>query len=78
MEQNGKQPNDPVKAMSAVVDVVRGEGLAAGKPTPLWLVLGQDAENDLRERARVRLENLEEWKDVTRSVAADDGNVVVI
>ncbi|KIP06314.1 hypothetical protein PHLGIDRAFT_119106 [Phlebiopsis gigantea 11061_1 CR5-6] len=78
IDQNGKQPNDPVKAMTAVVDVIRGEGQAAGKPTPLWLVLGQDAENDLREHVKVRLESLEEWKDITRSVAVDDDDVVLI
>ena len=33
---DGKQPGDPVKAMNAVVDVVRGEGVAAGREWPLW------------------------------------------
>lgn len=76
--QAGKQPNDPVKAMTAIVDVVRGEGPAAGKPMPLWLVLGKDAEEDLREHVRQRLENLEEWKDVTRSVGVDSDDTVFI
>ncbi|KAH0828727.1 hypothetical protein J3R83DRAFT_3138 [Lanmaoa asiatica] len=42
----GKQPGDPAKAMNAVVDVVRGEGVAAGREWPLYLVLGKDAEID--------------------------------
>lgn len=64
--------------MTAIVDVVRGEGLAKGKPMPLWLLLGKDAEEDLRENVLVRLENLEEWKEVTRSVGVEDDNVVLI
>lgn len=76
--QDGKQPNDPVKAMTAVVDVIRGEGPAAGKDLPLWLVLGKDAEEDLRESIRQRLENLEEFKDITRSIAVESDDAVFI
>lgn len=64
--------------MTAIVDVVRGEGPAKGKPMPLWLLLGKDSEEDLRENIQVRLANLEEWKDVTRSVGVEDDNVVLI
>ncbi|KAI0769489.1 hypothetical protein BC629DRAFT_1442182 [Irpex lacteus] len=83
-KQNGKQPGDPVKAMRAVVDVVRGEGVAEERvrkregERPLWLVLGTDAEADLREFCRNRMENLEEWVDVTRGCAADDGEAVLV
>ena len=76
--QNGKQPGDAMKAMTAVADVVRGEGSAAGKPWPLWLVLGRDAEQDFRNHIVQRLQNLDEWADVTRSTTVDDGNVVFI
>ena len=76
--QNGKQPGDALKAMQAVVDVVRGEGKAAGKEWPLWLVLGNDAEDDLRVHCEQRLKNLEEWLDITRSTTVDDGDVVLI
>ena len=64
--------------MTAIADVVRGEGPAKGKPMPLWLLLGKDAEEDLRENVKVRLENLEEWKEITRSVVVEDDNVVLI
>lgn len=76
--QDGKQPNDPLKAMTAIVDVVRGEGAAEGKHMPLWLVLGKDSEEDLRENMEVRLQNLEEWKDVTRSVGVETDDSVLI
>ena len=76
--QNGKQPGDAVKAMTAVADVVRGEGMAEGKPWPLWLVLGRDAEEDLRNHCVQKLGNLDEWLEVTRSTTVDDGNIVLI
>ena len=76
--QNGKQPGDPEKAMKALIDVVRGEGLAAGKAWPLWLVLGRDAEEDLRNSCVQKLQNLDEWAEVTRSTTVDDENVVFI
>lgn len=76
--QDGKQPNDPLKSMTALADVVRGEGVAKGRPMPLWLLLGKDAEEDMREHIRQRSENLEEWKDVTTSVNVDLDDVVFI
>lgn len=76
--QNGKQPGDAEKAMRAVVDVVRGEGKAAGKPWPLWLVLGKDAEEDLRAHCKERLRNLDEWSEITRSTTVDSDDVVLI
>jgi len=55
----GKEPGNPVKAMSALVDIVKGTGVAEGKSFPWILLLGQDAENDLRSRwARVRFSPL--------------------
>ncbi|KAI0693918.1 short-chain oxidoreductase [Cytidiella melzeri] len=76
-KQNGLQPGDPEKAMTAVVDVVRGEGVALGRPMPLWLVLGTDAEQDLRDYCADRLKNLDEWQDVTRSCAVSGDFVLV-
>ena len=76
--QNGKQPGDATKAMKAVIDTVKGEGLAAGKPWPLWLVLGRDAEEDLRTHCTQRLQNLDQWQEVARSTTVDDENVVLI
>ena len=76
--QSGKQPGDPVRAMSAVVDVVRGEGLAAGKEMPLWFVLGTDAEDNLREYMAERLQNLDEWTELTRSATITDEPVVLV
>ncbi|KAI0792126.1 hypothetical protein C8Q75DRAFT_620825 [Abortiporus biennis] len=43
-------PNDPRKGMDAVVDVVRGEGRAQGKKWPLYLPLGPEAEEGIRDK----------------------------
>lgn len=63
---------DPVKAMEAVVDVVRGEGKAAGREWPLWLILGQDACENVRERCLRMLALLDEWKDVSENMRLED------
>ncbi|KAF8882137.1 hypothetical protein BD779DRAFT_1544162 [Infundibulicybe gibba] len=64
----GTEKGDPVKAMEVVADVVRGEGVAQGKSWPEYLVLGADAENDVRVKCDKVLAILNEWVDVTRDV----------
>lgn len=64
----GKQPGDPAKAMEIVVDVVKGEGCAAGREWPLYLVLGKDAEADIRNKCAKVLKHLDDWNDVVRGV----------
>ncbi|KAJ7677228.1 hypothetical protein B0H17DRAFT_1334370 [Mycena rosella] len=59
---------DPVKAMEAVVDVVRGEGVAAGRPWPTYLVLGRDAEKAILAKTDKLTRHLEDWSDVVRGV----------
>ncbi|KAI0676307.1 NAD-P-binding protein [Trametes maxima] len=55
---------DPAKAMELLVDVVRGEGRAAGKAWPLYLPMGELAVNAIRGKATKMLEVVEEWQDV--------------
>ncbi|KAG6877945.1 hypothetical protein C0993_001803 [Termitomyces sp. T159_Od127] len=62
---------DPAKAMEAVIDIVRGEGIAKGRPWPELLILGEDAERDVRHKCNKVLKALDEWKDVTRGVNLD-------
>jgi len=68
---NGKQPNDPDRGMEIVVDVVREEGRAAGKPFPLWLALGADAVRDIRAKATRIIESLDAYKDISVAVGYD-------
>ncbi|EGN94573.1 hypothetical protein SERLA73DRAFT_188544 [Serpula lacrymans var. lacrymans S7.3] len=67
----GKQKGDPTKAMKALVDVVNGEGCASGKPWPLYLVLGEDAEQDIRDKCKKVMDHLDEWRSVVRGTNFD-------
>jgi len=66
---SGTEKGDPDKAVEVIVDVVRGEGVAKGRPWPGYLVLGEDAEVDLRAKCKKVLEVLDEWVDVARGVS---------
>ncbi|KAG5221610.1 oxidoreductase YusZ [Salix suchowensis] len=58
---------DPQKAMEVVVDVVRGEGVAKGREWPTYLILGEDAEVDIRNKIGKIAKALDDWQDVIRS-----------
>lgn len=62
---DGKQPGDPSKAASAIVDVIRDEGLAKGRPWPSLLALGKVARDRIRERCQEVCDTLDEWADVS-------------
>lgn len=71
MSVMGNEKGDPDKGMAALVDVVRGEGVAAGRPWPGLLVLGEDAASDVRTKSNKILETLTSWEDVSRGVSFD-------
>lgn len=64
---NGKQPGDPQKGAGIIVDVVRGEGLAAGRKIPSVVAMGSDAVTIIKGALDTALERLETWKDVSES-----------
>ncbi|KIM81166.1 hypothetical protein PILCRDRAFT_8866 [Piloderma croceum F 1598] len=68
----GSQKGDPDKAMEVVVDVVRGEGKAKGRPWPLYLALGDDADANIRQRSMNLLKHMDQWGDVIKSVNFDE------
>ena len=67
IEINGHQPGDPVKGVKVMVDVVRGEGVAAGRPTPIVLPLGTDSFETIKAVCDTTVENLYAWEDVIKS-----------
>jgi len=69
---NWKQPGDPVKGVKIIIDVIRGEGEAEGKPFPPELVLGPDCYNTAKEESSKNSRLLDEWKDVSCSTDFDD------
>ncbi|KAI0342153.1 NAD(P)-binding protein [Trametopsis cervina] len=64
---DGKQPGDPVKAAQVMIDVVRGEGVAAGREFPPVLALGSDAYTIITGELDSARAKLDVWKDVTSS-----------
>ena len=66
----GNQPGDATKAAEVIVDIVRGEGVgeSAKEEWPGQIVLGSDAEKDIREKCERILRNLDRWKEVSASI----------
>ncbi|KAG6909214.1 hypothetical protein DXG01_001521 [Tephrocybe rancida] len=64
---SGQQPGDPLKGVEVLADVVRGEGVAAGKPVPAVLSLGSDCYKVTKTACEDTLARLEEWKKVSFS-----------
>ncbi|KAL4891417.1 hypothetical protein BDV59DRAFT_203591 [Aspergillus ambiguus] len=60
---HGNQVGDPVKGVSRVIDVVKGENGAAGKEWPKELVLGSDSVETIRQKCQNTLKLLEEWEE---------------
>ncbi|KAK3314462.1 hypothetical protein B0H66DRAFT_313654 [Apodospora peruviana] len=61
-------PSDIAKIPDAIIDVIKGEGLAKGRTMPLRVVLGPDSMDGIRQKCKEQLELLDEWEDVTLSV----------
>ncbi|PVI02402.1 NAD(P)-binding protein [Periconia macrospinosa] len=68
---DGNQPGDPAKAVSIMVDVVKGEGVAEGKAFPNRLPLGPDCLATLRKHRVNDLLIANEWEEVIRSTNFD-------
>ncbi|KAJ5891746.1 uncharacterized protein N7473_007974 [Penicillium subrubescens] len=64
---NGNQPGDTVKGVQRIVDVVKGESDACGKPWPSSLPLGSDAVSLIRKKCENTLRDLEAWEDFAKS-----------
>ncbi|KAI0779083.1 hypothetical protein BC629DRAFT_1522224 [Irpex lacteus] len=63
---------DPVKAMELLADVVRGEGRAKGKPWPLYLPLGKEAEDAIRNKTKLLEKVLDDWGEIIRDTRLDN------
>ncbi|KAG7087176.1 hypothetical protein E1B28_013157 [Marasmius oreades] len=72
IDVDGKQRNDPAKVAKVIVDVVKGEGAAGGRPWPLYLPLGVDGVEAMKNKCERLLETIEEWKDVSGYTDHDD------
>ncbi|CCM04640.1 uncharacterized protein FIBRA_06824 [Fibroporia radiculosa] len=62
---------DPTKAMELLVDVVNGEGKAAGKEFPLYLLMGSLSYDAARVSLQKLCRSMELWEDVSRDLDID-------
>ncbi|PGH07299.1 hypothetical protein GX51_01843 [Blastomyces parvus] len=58
---NNKQPGDPVKGCSVIIDVLTQSGKAAGRPIPSRLALGDDAQDIISAECERTLALLTCW-----------------
>jgi hypothetical protein len=68
---NPRFPGDPLKAMDVLADVVRGEGKAEGKPWPLYLPLGKEAEEAIQSKSKIMQKVLDIWGAIIRDTRLD-------
>ena len=61
------QLGDPAKAAELIVDVARGEGVAAGKDIPPFIAVGSDAYSEIADELASAQHKLEDWKELTCS-----------
>ena len=56
-------------------DTPQSDNAPTLRPWPEWLVLGADADADVRARCALALSLLDEWQDVSSAVGAEEGEV---
>ena len=61
---NGNQPGDPRKLVERIIDVVKSEGMAAGKSIPQRLPIGRDSMATIKKKCEDTLKLCEEWEDL--------------
>jgi hypothetical protein len=61
----GLVPGDPPNGASAIFDVIKREGIAAGRPWAVRVVLGSDALDSATQRHQQELKLLENWQTVS-------------
>ena len=64
---NGRQPGDIQKAVQRMVDVVRLEGMAVGRPLPKRLPVGSESLRVIKEKCFETLRICNEWEDLITS-----------
>ncbi|KAF9874442.1 short-chain oxidoreductase [Colletotrichum karsti] len=71
---SGSIPSTVEKLPTAVWDVVKGEGMASGKPFPIRVPLGLDALAVIRQKCREQLQLCDEWEEVALSTTKEGAN----
>lgn len=63
----GTQPGDPSRCVERIIDVVKSEGLAAGKEIPPFVGLGSDGFRTIRKRAERMVQICDKWEELSKS-----------
>lgn len=63
----GNQPGDPRKLVERIIDVVKSEGIAAGKSMPQRLPLRRDAMAAIVKNCENTLQLCKEWESLITS-----------
>ncbi|KAJ4251463.1 hypothetical protein NW762_011447 [Fusarium torreyae] len=61
-------PGDPDKAVTRMIELVKGAGFAEGKTLPLRVPLGSDSWSRIKSKCEETLDICREWEDVAKSV----------
>ena len=69
---NHKQLGDAKKGGNAIIDIVTGEGLAAGLGFSPTVLLGSDCYRDVRGILAGSIERMDKWKKLSCSTDRDD------
>lgn len=63
----GNEPGDSAKAVTRMIELTKGTGMAAGKAVPLRVPLGSDGWVRIKDKCEETLKICEEWEDVAKS-----------
>ncbi|KAG0653022.1 putative oxidoreductase [Hyphodiscus hymeniophilus] len=70
--RNGWQPGNIQKGVQRMVDVIRSEGYAAGRPLPKRLPLGSESLNIIKEKCFEILRICNDWEDLIVSTDSEE------
>ncbi|KAJ5040369.1 uncharacterized protein L3040_006025 [Drepanopeziza brunnea f. sp. 'multigermtubi'] len=71
-EMDGNQLGNPELGIKRILDVLRGEGMAAGKLLPARVSVGSDAADLIREKCEENLRLVGKWEALAQSTDFDD------
>ncbi|KAL7934151.1 NAD(P)-binding protein [Trichoderma chlorosporum] len=63
----GNEPGDAEKAVTRMVELVKGTGMAAGKQIPLRVPLGTDGWERIKSKCEETIKICEDWEEVAKS-----------
>jgi NAD(P)-dependent dehydrogenase (short-subunit alcohol dehydrogenase family) len=64
-------PGDLAKAAARIVDILKREGMAAGRPWAVRVTLGSDGMQSVKQKCEEQLKLVDAWKDVSLSTNRD-------